>query len=79
MPAYSTWLRPYGYGLAKNHCFIDGNKRIALAAIALFLRKNGCQLVAPEAEVVETILRLAEGAMDQEQLAAWIAENSQQL
>ncbi|WP_242021869.1 type II toxin-antitoxin system death-on-curing family toxin [Microcoleus sp. FACHB-831] len=45
----------YGYALAKNHSFVDGNKRIALAVIDVFLRLNGYKLVAPEPEAVVMI------------------------
>lgn len=69
----------YGYGLAKNHCFVDGNKRVALVVIDAFLRLNGYKLVAPETEAVIIMIHLVEGAEDQETLAAWITENSQEL
>ncbi|MBD2006817.1 MULTISPECIES: type II toxin-antitoxin system death-on-curing family toxin [Cyanophyceae] len=67
----------YGYGLAKNHSFVDGNKRIALAVIDVFLRLNGYKLVAPEPEAVVMMNYLVEGVEDQDTLAVWIAENSQ--
>lgn len=69
----------YGYGLAKNHSFVDGNKRIALAIIDVFLRLNGYKLVAPESEAVVMMISLVEGVENQESLAAWIAKNSQEL
>jgi len=69
----------YGYALAKNHSFVDGNKRIALTVIDVFLRLNGYKLVAPEPEAVEMMINLLAGVEDQESLAAWIAENSQEL
>ncbi|RUR84453.1 type II toxin-antitoxin system death-on-curing family toxin [Chlorogloeopsis fritschii PCC 9212] len=69
----------YGYGLAKNHCFIDGNKRISLAVIDVFLRLNGYMLAAPEAEAVVMILGLVEETENQDTLAVWIKDNSQQL
>lgn len=69
----------YGYGLAKNHSFVDGNKRIALAAIDVFLRLNNYKLVAPEPEAVVMMINLVDGVEDQESLAAWIGENSQEL
>ncbi|MBD2085128.1 type II toxin-antitoxin system death-on-curing family toxin [Trichocoleus sp. ST-U3] len=69
----------YGYGLAKNHSFVDGNKRIALAVIDVFLRLNGYKLVAPEPEAVVIMINLVDGVEDQESLSAWIAENSQEL
>ncbi|MBD1879843.1 type II toxin-antitoxin system death-on-curing family toxin [Coleofasciculus sp. FACHB-T130] len=69
----------YGYALAKNHSFVDGNKRIALAVIDVFLRLNGYKLVAPEPEAVVIMINLVDGVEDQESLSAWIAENSQEL
>ena len=69
----------YGYGFAKNHCFSDGNKRIALAAIDVFLQLNGYELTASETEAVDTILRLAAGEIDEEALSKWIEENSTKL
>ena len=53
----------YGYGFVKNHCFCDGNKRIALATVSIFLRKNGYRLNASEAETVTFFLGLA-GALE---------------
>lgn len=65
-----------GFGLTKNHAFVDGNKRIGLAAIDVFLRMNGCHLIASEAEAVAAILKLAEGKLNQSDLAAWIAKHA---
>ena len=62
----------YGFGLAKNHAFLDGNKRIAFVATNVFLILNGFELEAPEPEVVETILRVADGRMTRGKFAAWI-------
>ena len=62
----------YGFGLAKNHAFVDGNKRIAFVAMNVFLILNGWEIDAPEPEVVATILRVAEGEMDRTALAAWL-------
>lgn len=69
----------YAYGLAKNYAFIDGNKRIALVVIDIFLRLNGYQLVASEAEAVIKINNLVEGLDEQDSIAAWVAANSQEL
>jgi death-on-curing protein len=69
----------YAFGLAKNHAFVDGNKRIALAVIDVFLRLNGYELVAAEEESVIKINDLVEGIENQETIAAWIAANSQEL
>lgn len=66
----------YGYGLAKNHCFADGNKRTALASIDVFLQLNGVELMADEAEAVTVLVSVAEGATSEDELADWIRKNS---
>lgn len=76
-PSLSELAAAYGFGLAKNHPFLDGNKRTALAAVAVFLDVNGYELVAPQAEAVTTVLRLAAGELSEAQLAAWITANIQ--
>lgn len=65
----------YGYGLARNHAFLDGNKRVAFLAIGLFLALNGCFLKAGKADAVETMLAVAAGDLDEAGLAAWIRAN----
>ena len=65
----------YGFGFAKNHCFNDGNKRMALVAIDVFLQLNGHQLIAPEADAAITIEALAAGEVTEEQLGEWIEGN----
>ena len=69
----------YGYGLAKNHSFVDGNKRTAFQVMFVFLQINGLHLDVPEPEVVVTMQRLAEGKTTQEELAAWLEKYSQNL
>ena len=66
----------YGYGFARNHCFPDGNKRVALASIDVFLMLNGHELTAPEAEAVITMNALADGRMSENDLSAWIESNA---
>jgi len=66
----------YAVGLAKNHPFIDGNKRIAFVALELFLAVNGYELVVDDTECVMTMLAVAAGTMDQTTLAEWIRRNS---
>jgi len=66
----------YGFGLAKNHAFVDGNKRIALAAAGVFLDVNGYDLTAPEPEAVATILGLASSDVTESAFALWIGSNS---
>ncbi len=62
----------HSHGLAKNHPFNDGNKRIAFVTAAVLLGLNGWDIEAPETEVVTVMLALAAGELDEEQLAAWL-------
>jgi death on curing protein len=66
----------YGYGLAKNHPFIDGNKRTAFMVMYVFLGLNGYFLDVPEPEVVTMMERLAADRETQESIAQWLGENS---
>lgn len=66
----------YGFALARGHCFPDGNKRVALAIIDVFLRVNGLELRADEMDAVDTIQSLAAGELSEDQLADWSATNS---
>jgi death-on-curing protein len=65
----------YGYGLAKNHPFIDGNKRAAFLAVGLFLAANGQRLRATPVDAIQTMLAVAAGAVTETQFAAWIREH----
>ena len=65
----------YGFGLANNHPFVDGNKRVAFQAMYLFLGLNGFRIEAPEEEVVAVILSLASGGLDETGLTAWLREH----
>ncbi len=62
----------YGYGIASSHPFRDGNKRIAFLAMVIFLGVNRMALEAPEAEVVSTMLAVADGRWSEKDLAAWV-------
>ena len=62
----------YGFGLAKNHAFLDGNKRIAFVATNIFLILNGHEIEAAEPEVVDTMLRVADGRLSRDRFAEWI-------
>ncbi len=66
----------YGFGFAKNHCFNDGNKRVSLVAIDVFLVLNGYELVAEETDAVFIIESLASGDVSEEELSLWIKDNS---
>lgn len=68
----------YGFGIARNHPFRDGNKRMAFLALVTFLGLNGVVFEATNAEVVTEMLLLAEGAVSEEELAAWVDRHSSQ-
>jgi death-on-curing protein len=63
-----------GFGLSRNHAFVDGNKRTAFLAIVTFLGVNGVDFDVPEPEVVVMMLALAAGEVDEDGLALWIAD-----
>jgi len=69
----------YGYGLVKNHCFVDGNKRIAFITVDVFLIRNGYELVAPEVEAVEVMVDVAKGKLSQAELATWLTSNIEEI
>ena len=69
----------YGFGLAKNHPFFDGNKRIAYVAMVTFLEDNGQWVQAPEAGAVELMFGVAVGDVSETRLAAWLREHSSKL
>ena len=62
----------YAFGLIKNHAFLDGNKRIGFVAANVFLLLNGFEIEAGEPEAVDAVLRVADGRLDKDGLAAWI-------
>ena len=64
----------YAFGVAKNHPFVDGNKRAALLAAIVFLGLNGVDLVADNAEAVVIIRGLAAGEVAEEGFARWIRD-----
>ena len=68
----SVLAAAYAFGIAKNHGFVDGNKRTAFVAAAIFLAVNGVDLVAPEPEVVDVMNRLASGKLTEVAFAAWV-------
>ena len=67
----------YGYGLTRNHGYVDGNKRIGFVAMAVFLDLNGWRLAAPEPDVVRVMLAVAAGALSEAELAAWLRAHMQ--
>jgi death on curing protein len=64
----------YAYGMARNHPFIDGNKRAAFVAMMLFLRKNGVKFAPSQAEATVIILGLAAGEVSEASLGRWIKD-----
>jgi death on curing protein len=71
-PDLASLAAAYAYGIARNHPFVDGNKRTALVAARTFLILNGVDLEATQDDKVLTFLSLAEGAVSEEELAEWI-------
>lgn len=76
-PDVAALAAAYGFGLARNRPFIDGNKRTAFVAVELFLALNGWSLVADDAECVMAMLRLAAGELDESGFAAWLRVQGQ--
>jgi death-on-curing protein len=65
----------YAFGLARNHPFVDGNKRVAFVAMMLFLRKNRIRFSPDPAEATAIMLALAAGQVDEAGLTRWIKDN----
>lgn len=76
-PDAAALAAAYGVGLAKNHPFVDGNKRTAFVAVELFLALNGFDLVADDANCVLTMLAVAAGSLDEPAFAAWLRSHTQ--
>jgi death-on-curing protein len=75
-PDIAELAAAYGAGLAKNHAFVDGNKRAAFLGVGLFLTLNGYRLVATQADATLTMLGVAAGEIDESTFAGWIREHS---
>ena len=75
-PDIAALAASYGYGLAKNHPFIDGNNRAAFLGIGLCLDLNGLALEVGQPEAIATIFALAAGELSEDELAAWIREHA---
>ncbi len=71
----ATMAAAYGYGIARNHPFIDGNKRTSLMAIFVVLGLNGVDFDVPEADFAAIILSLAAGEVNKDGLTRWIRDN----
>ena len=70
-PDAAALAAAYAYGLARNHLFVDGNKRIAAVVSETFLLLNGHALMATDAELVVAFMELAAGTLSEEELADW--------
>ena len=71
-PDAAALAAAYGYGISRNHAFVDGNKRTGLVAAELFLGLNGWQLLVTDSDCVLTMLAVASGDITEEEFAAWI-------
>ncbi len=68
----ATLAAACAHGLIRDHPFLDGNKRIGLVAASIFLLLNGHEIEAPEPQVVDMIVRVADGSLTETEFAAWI-------
>lgn len=75
-PDHADLAAAYGVGVAKNHAFVDGNKRAAFLCVGLFLALNGWRLRATQADATLTMLAVAAGRMDEAGFAAWLREHA---
>ena len=78
-PDVARLAAAYGFGIARNHPFVDGNKRTAYVAVELFLDLNGHVLDASDADCVLTMLAVADGSMTEARFAAWIRRHARSL
>ena len=76
-PDVADLAAAYGFGIARNHPFSDGNKRTAFVAVELFLALNGYDLLASDAACVITMLNLAAGDIEEAAFAQWIRDHIQ--
>lgn len=75
-PTIEHLAAAYGFAIGAGHCFPDGNKRLALAVMDVFLQLNGRELTVIEANAVLTMQDVAAGNLSEEELAGWVRENS---
>jgi death on curing protein len=76
-PDFADLAASYAIGLAKNHAFVDGNKRAAFLATGLFLHLNGYRLQVSQVDATLTMLAVASGDMDETAFADWIRKQSE--
>ena len=75
-PDVAALAASYGYGLARNHPFVDGNKRTAFVAVELFLALNGFELTAKDVACVLTMLDVAASQVSEEGFANWLRQHT---
>jgi len=71
-PDVAELTATYGFGIARNHPFIDGNKRAAFLSVGLFLALNGYRLAATQADATVVMIALAAGELDEAEFAGWL-------
>ena len=76
-PDLAALAAAYGYGLARNHPFVDGNKRTAAVACEAFLVLNGARLAADNRSLYPAYLALADGTVSEDEFAAWLRPHVQ--
>ena len=76
-PDVAALAAAYGFGLARNRPFVDGNKRTAFVAVELFLALNGWDVLADDAQCVLTMLALAAGDLGEDDFAQWLRAHIQ--
>lgn len=74
-PDLARLAAAYGFGIARDHPFVDGNKRTALVVMLVFLKLNGVEVAASVQESYEAIMTLASGNLDEEGLADWLRDH----
>lgn len=76
-PDAAALAASYAFGIAKNHPFVDGNKRTAFVVALLFLLDNGFQLTATDADAYAAMMGVANGDLSEGEFAAWLRNNIQ--
>jgi death on curing protein len=75
-PDFADLAASYAFGLAKNHAFVDGNKRAAFLCAGLFLALNGYRLTASQVDATQAVLALAGSEINEEAFARWLRANT---
>lgn len=75
-PDFADLAAAYAFGVAKNHPFVDGNKRAAFLGAGLFLALNGHRLTASQVDATQAMLALAAGEIEESAFARWIRDHA---